>query len=62
MYTILCSIQINCDMNSDGGYKLPLTDEEIEMVGEPLYDCFIPTAAQNEHHQSDIDNNVSNSQ
>ena len=30
------------------------------MVGEPLYDCFIPTAdAQDKHHQSDIDNTVS---
>ena len=50
-------------MNSDSDYKLPMTDEEVEMVGEPLYDCFIPTAdAQDEHHQSDIDNDVSKSQ
>ena len=50
-------------MNSDGDHKLPMTDEEIDMVGEPLYDCFIPTAdAQDECHQSDINNDVSTSQ
>ena len=38
------------------GLKIALTAEEIEMVGEPLYDCFMPTA---DTHPSVIDNTVS---
>ena len=63
VYYSLLYTDINCDMNSDGDCKLPMTDEEIDMVGEPLYDCFIPTAdAQDERHSSDINNDVSTSQ
>ena len=58
-------MQVNCNENKNAScsWGVPLTAEEIEMVGEPLYDCFIPTAdAQDERHQSDIDNTVSTSQ
>ena len=56
-------MQVNCNENNNSSWGVALTAEEIEMVGEPLYDCIIPTAdAQDEHHPSDIDNDVSTSQ
>ena len=58
-------MQVNCNENKNASYSwgVALTAEEIEMVGEPLYDCIIPTAdAQDECHQSDINNDVSTSQ